>query len=301
MRSVRRRAAAASVANRRETTRRDPAPSRWRYRYNRLMLSPGFTRFLRTGVPLILVSAISAIWVSQPANRELLMEKYAEVRDDFRNRPEFMVGSLAVKGADADLARQIGEVVQLEFPISSFELDLEGLRETVSAVNAVESARLQVRSGGILEVEVVQREPVAVWRAQDGLKLVDDTGAFIAPLEARADRPDLPLIVGDGARDALDEALALYAAARPLGEDMRGLVRMGERRWDVVLAGDQRVLLPSDGAVQALERVIALHEAKDLFGRDISAVDMRNAERPTLRLNPPAMAALRRTSETDGD
>ena len=34
-------------ANRAEQPRRDPAPSRWGYRYQRLMLTPGFRRLLR--------------------------------------------------------------------------------------------------------------------------------------------------------------------------------------------------------------------------------------------------------------
>ena len=60
-----------------------------------------------------------------------------------------------------------------------------------------------------------------------------------------------------------------------LAERLRGLVRMGERRWDLVLDRDQRILLPEDGAVEALERVIALDEAQDILSRDILQVDLR--------------------------
>jgi hypothetical protein len=44
------------------------------------------------------------------------------------------------------------------------------------------------------------------------------------------------------------EALALVAAARPAVPRLRGLVRMGERRWDLVLDRDQRILLPETRA-----------------------------------------------------
>ncbi|KGB80461.1 hypothetical protein JT55_18935 [Rhodovulum sp. NI22] len=69
---------------------------------------------------------------------------------------------------------------------------------------------------------------------------------------------------------------------------------MGERRWDVVLDRDQRILLPERGAVEALERVIALDQAEDMLERDLMAVDMRNADRPTLRMSPEAVEELRR-------
>ena len=87
----------------------------------------------------------------------------------------------------------------------------------------------------------------------------------------------------------MGEALALMVAARPLGARVRGLVRMGERRWDVVLDRDQRILLPSANPVRALERVIVLNQGSELLERDVVAVDMRLAERPTLRMSSNAV------------
>ena len=69
---------------------------------------------------------------------------------------------------------------------------------------------------------------------------------------------------------------------------------MGERRWDVVLDRDQRIMLPETGSVEALEQVIALDQAQDLLARDISVVDMRNAHRPTLRMGGAAVQELRK-------
>jgi cell division protein FtsQ len=67
---------------------------------------------------------------------------------------------------------------------------------------------------------------------------------------------------------------------------------MGERRWDMVLDRDQRILLPEEDPVAALQRVMALHKAQDMLERDISIVDMRNGARPTIRLNQPALNVL---------
>ena len=85
-------------------------------------------------------------------------------------------------------------------------------------------------------------------------------------------------------RANLDGSLALIRAAAPLTDRMRGLVRMGERRWDVVLDRGQRIMLPETGAVRALERALAMDAAVDMLGREIAAVDLRLPRRPTLRL-----------------
>ena len=111
-------------------------------------------------------------------------------------------------------------------------------------------------------------------------------------IEARGDRLDLPLIAGDGAQDHIGEALALFRATGPVAGRVRGLVRMGERRWDIVFDNGQRILLPTEAPVAALDRVMALHMAQDMLSRDVAAIDMRNGDRPTLRLNPLAAAAI---------
>ena len=86
------------------------------------------------------------------------------------------------------------------------------------------------------------------------------------------------------------EAMEILAAADEISDRLRGLVRMGERRWDVLLDRDQRILLPEVNPVRALERVIVLSEAKDLLARDVVAVDMRLSARPTLRMSEGTQA-----------
>jgi len=147
---------------------------------------------------------------------------------------------------------------------------------------------VRIKPGGILQVDVEPRTPVVIWRTVEGLKLIDVTGAFVEPLAYRMDRPDLPLIAGDGADGHVKEVLNLYRAAAPLGSRLRGIVRVGSRRWDVVLDRDQRILLPESGAVQALERVIALDGPQDILSRDINRVDMRLGARPTVKMSKNA-------------
>jgi cell division protein FtsQ len=273
--------------------RRDPAPSVWSYRYQRLMLTPFYRRLLRVGLPIGAVLVVALLWLSSDANRAALFGRIEAMKDAVRERPEFMVTALEITGADRALGTAIREVARVDLPVSSFNLDLDALRLHVTDLTAVRSAQVRVTPAGTLEIAVVQRVPVAVWRYADGLRLIDAEGVMTGMIAERADRPDLPLIAGDGAKDAIDEALALFAAAAPIAPRVRGLVRMGERRWDMVLDNDLRILLPSEHPVQALERVIALHQAQKMLDRDIAAVDMRLGERPTLRLHPTALTSLR--------
>jgi cell division protein FtsQ len=276
------------------TARPDPAPSRLKYRMERLMLTPLFRVLLRFGLPCLLTFGIASWWLSYDDNRMKIIDTYADLRSQVESRPEFMVNMMVVDGASDIVADGIRQMLPLDFPISSFDLDLEAMRATVVALDPVKSARLYVRQGNVLQVDVVERIPVVLWRNERGLQLLDNEGVLVGPAFVRADWPELPLIVGDGADKYVTEALDLVAAAEPLSTRLRGLVRMGERRWDVVLDRDQRILLPETEAVQALERVIAMDQAVDMLERDLVAVDLRLPNRPTLRMTDGAVQELLR-------
>ncbi len=271
------------------TPRNDPAPSRWSYRYQRLMLTPLFRRVLRVGVPFCLTFGLATAYLSDEERREQLLLTYADIRHQVETRPEFMVNLLAVEGASTEVAEEIREIFPIEFPVSSFDLDLDELRQTIKALPAIADVDVRIRHGGVLAAEVTEREPVALWRNRDGLGVVDLEGVRIADLQSRSDRPDLPVVAGKGANRAVPEALSILAAAAPLEGRVRGIVRVGERRWDLVLDRDQRILLPERNPVRAIERVIVLGDVQDMLERDLVAVDMRLSARPTIRMNARAV------------
>jgi cell division protein FtsQ len=282
-------AAAASAAR----APRDPAPSRLSYRMNRLWLTPLFRAFLQVGVPGFAAALAIGLWLSDEDRRAAIAGKGAEIVRQVQERPEFMVNLMSVEGASPEIDAAVRTALPVHFPVSSFDLDLEAMRAAVSEIDAVASADLRIRPGGILEVTVVERVPAVLWRGPNGLMLLDAGGHRVGPAESRLARPDLPLIAGEGADRAVPEALRLIEAAAPVGPRLRGLVRMGERRWDVVLDRGQRILLPAEGAVEALERVMALAEAEEMLERDVTVIDMRFGQRPTLRLSPAALETFR--------
>jgi len=187
------------------------------------------------------------------------------------------------------VAQDIREVLNIDFPISSFDLDSAQMRETILGLDPVKEARVNVHWGEMVQIEIEERRPAIIWRRREALELLDETGAYVRTASSRLDYPQLNLIAGAGADQHVAQALALYAAARPLAERLRGMVYVGQRRWDVALDRDQRLMLPERDPVQALERIIGLDQAQDLLARDIEVVDMRLEKRMTLRLGEEAL------------
>ncbi len=282
-------------------SRPDPAPSRWSYRYQRLMLTPFFRKVLRVGIPFCLAFGTATAYLSDEVRRERLVLAYTDIRHRIETRPEFMVNLLAIEGASAGVQEEIREIFPIEFPISSFDLELDHIRKLIKDLPPVADVSVHIRQGGMLVAKVVEREPVALWRSRDGLAMVDVDGVRVAELDSRTDRPDLPVVAGLGADKAIPEALNILTAAAPLVGRVRGLVRVGERRWDLVLDRDQRILLPEHNPVRAVERVIVLGEVQDMLERDLVAVDMRMAVRPTIRMNERAVEEWWRVRKISAD
>ena len=287
-----------------EPIRRDPAPSRWAYKMQRLWLTPIVRRLTRVGVPTFVLVFAVGIYLSDEGRRAALGETFAAFRDEVKNRPEFMVSLLSVEGASPPLAEMVRGTLAVPLPQSSLDLDLAAAHDRVAALPAVKSVLVRIQSGGILQVEVEEREPAVVWRAPEGLMLLDENGPRSAGIDDRLARADLPVLAGEGADKAVPEAMDLIVGAGPFLPRLRGLVRMGDRRWDMVLDRDQRILLPALDPLKALDMLIALDQAQNLMARDIQTVDLRIPARPALRLAPHALAEMRRargilTSESE--
>ena len=275
--------------------RRDPAPSRWAYRMQRLWLTPLFRVTMRIGMPAFFIVLAMGIYLSDASRRDAFVNLATVTKDKVTERPMFMVNLLSINGASPELADAVRQKLDLRLPQSSLSLDLDAIRVDAERLDAVETAVVRLGAGNVLEVTITERTPAWVWRTEQGPMLLDATGHRIAGLANREDRADLPLVAGDGADKAVLEAQAVLAAASPWAPRIRGLVRVSDRRWDLMLDRDQTILLPADGPVAAIEGLIALDKAEHILDRDLTAIDLRNPLRPVLRLAPPAMNALRQS------
>lgn len=270
--------------NQPQMARLDPSASRLKYRMERLMLTPLVRGGLRV-LPYAAVLGAAGAWLSFADNRALLGSYYEAGRDIVAERPEFQVNLMAVDGGSALVSDAVRQVLPVDFPISSMDLDLEDMKTRVLELEPVKSAELRIKQN-VLHVTVTERSPSVLWRQETGaLVMLDHEGALVGPAQARAQHVTLPVIAGEGAKDAVTEALELFAVIGPLAARLRGFERMGDRRWDVVLDRDQRIMLPETGAVRALERTIAMDQAVDMLSRDLLAVDLRLPRRPTLRMS----------------
>lgn len=276
--------------------RREPGPSRLAYRLNRLWLTPLYRRLLRVGLPAFLVCLIGGLWLADDTRRANLTGAMTAMVDRIQSQEAFMVHSMEIEGASPAVEKGLRAMLPVTLPASSFDIDLPELRASVERLDAIEKMELRIKPGGVLSAVVTERKPAILWRHARGLDLLDAEGHRVASITSRDMRADLPMIAGEGAGAHAAEALALIDLAGPILPRLRGLERMGERRWDVVLDRNQRIMLPTDRPLAALQAVLAMDREDGLLGRDVVAVDMRDPSRPVLRMGLAAQNTLRRSA-----
>ena len=263
--------------------KRDPAPSRLGYKFSRWMLSPFIKKSVFFGMPLIILLLPVFIFLKDQNNKNLVEEIVLDFYRKIIERPEFMLSALSIQGSSDSLNAEIREILGLNFPISSFDLDLADLRNRVLSLPPVETAEVRLEGSSILHVKVKEKVPALLLKDDTGIHVLNKNGDYIRPLLSIEYGSKLPVITGEGAQKAAAEAFILFSALYDKLDEVRGLVLVGGRRWNIVLKSGQVIMLPEKKSEQAVQKILILDKAEKILSRDIAVFDFRLPYRITLR------------------
>ena len=271
----------------------DPAPSRIAYRIMRLMLIPRLRLIFTLGFPSLLIFCATLglfininVWENISAIKKDLKLAFVE-------RPEFMIKVASIDGSSDELANEIREILPLDFPVSYFDLDIKYLHKVVNEIPAVASAAIKISAGGVLQINVAEKSPSFIWRKDNIMSVIDETGSFIRIANSRVDYPKLPLVVGEAADLAVSEISSLMEANEYFKDHVRAFIRVGERRWDLILENNVRIMLPQREFLAAFDRLMLMNEAGQLLSGRLSNIDMRLVVRPTVRVDTVSVDPLK--------
>ena len=277
----------------------DPAPSRIAYRMMRLMLIPRLRLIFTLGFPSLLIFCATLglfininVWENISAIKKDLKLAFVE-------RPEFMIKVASIDGSSDELANEIREILPLDFPVSYFDLDIKYLHKVVNEIPAVASAAIKISVGGVLQINVTEKSPAFIWRKDNVMSVIDETGSFIRIANSRIDYPKLPLVIGEAADLAVSEISSLMQANEYFKDHVRAFIRVGERRWDLILENNVRIMLPQREFLAAFDRLMLMNEAGSLLSGRLSNIDMRLVVRPTVRVDTVSVDPLRTNSNGD--
>ena len=277
----------------------DPAPSIISYRLMRLMLIPRLRLILTLGIPSLVIICGTLVLLLNINLHENIEALKKDLKRALVERPEFMIKVASVDGASDELAHEIREIMPLDFPVSYFDLDIKYLHKVLNDIPAVESAAIKVTVSGVLQIDISERTPAFIWRKDDVISVIDEKGKFIRLATSRLDYPELPLVIGEAANLSIADISSLMEDNQYFLDQVRAFVRVGERRWDLVLDNNLRIMLPQTEFLAAFDRLMLMNHTGSLFSNQLSTIDMRLVERPTVRVGAVSVDPLMYNSSGD--
>lgn len=200
------------------------------------------------------------------------------------NTPEArLIEALAVKEGD---------------PILGFSVDAARARlETLPWIAHVSVER---RLPAEIHVELTEGRPFAIWQNQNNFVLVDRDGATVADEDVTR-FGELPLIVGNGAPAQAGHIVDLLRNYPQLHDRIDAYVRVGERRWNLLLRNKTLIMLPEGHESEALARLTQIDAQQQLLTRPLAVIDMRLADKMYIRPRAPETASLDAGAATNAD
>ena len=143
-----------------------------------------------------------------------------------------------------------------------------------------------------LEIKIEEKKAYAIWQNKGRYAVIAKDGTVIDQIDAKDIRnSSMPFVVGAGAEKKAAELYALLARFPAIKAEVAAAVMVGERRWNLRLKSGLDIRLPDEDADVALLRLVALDRDDKILSRDITVIDLREADRVTVRLSDEAKAA----------
>lgn len=247
-------------------------------------------RGIGSSFAILFLLASATIGFFAGGHDEAFRRDHGTPRDALARWAGFGIDQIAVEGY-AELTRD--EVIAfsgLDRRASLPFLDPQDMRAKLLAVPLIAEAQITKLYPDRIRIDIRERVPYALWQIEGEVKVIAADGTAIETFsDARFLR--LPHVVGPESNLRVTEYAALVAAVPELSSQIRAGTLVAGRRWNLKLQNGVDVLLPEEGAAEALKAFWAVEKDAKVTERAVLAVDLRLKDRITLRLTEEAAAA----------
>jgi cell division protein FtsQ len=186
----------------------------------------------------------------------------------------FSLEQINVAGNQRTPADAVYGALGLTHGESIFAADPAEARARLMTLPWVADAVVRRRFPDTVAVTLFEKRPFALWQNGESLSVVERSGAVIPGQSATA-FPKLPILIGAGAPGSAAPLIDALGSQRAISARLRGVERVGQRRWDLILDRGVRVRLPESGWEDQLLELERLIVDKSVLERDVEIIDLR--------------------------
>jgi cell division protein FtsQ len=134
--------------------------------------------------------------------------------------------------------------------------DIILMKDRIEQIDWVKKATVTRTFPDTVTIYIEERTPIALWKQSNKYYLVDSEGVVIKSNQIEK-YAHLPLVSGEGAAQHIDKTLDVLKHFPDLKKKIKSMIRIRNRRWDIILFKSFVVKLPEDiRTITALETAL---------------------------------------------
>ena len=198
---------------------------------------------------------------------------------------------ITVSGLKHLTEQDVKDALAIKEGASLLDLEVNAVRARVMSLGWVKDATILRVPPNRLHIAITEYQPSILWQNNRQSYALDADGHLIAPVDPIA-YSALFRVTGNGANTAAPQLIA-WLNARP--EVMKQVIyaeRVDDLRWNLHFGNQLVIELPDHDLDAALATLTRMITEGSLLKKDVLVVDLRDPERPRMRLGEDAVRAL---------
>jgi cell division septal protein FtsQ len=126
-----------------------------------------------------------------------------------------------------------------------------------------------------ISISVVYKEGIAVFQQNSKFTIIDESGNDIVEIDRSDINPDVPTVVGNGAKKQVFSFLKTLEGYPTIRKKLNSMAYIRERRWNIIVSGGIVIKLPETDTAAALASLEAILKNPDFNRKTVRIIDMR--------------------------
>ena len=197
----------------------------------------------------------------------------------------FIIKNVDIKGIKHLNKKDILKVVGAYNRTSIFNVNFRDIYNEIKKNSWVEEVSIEKIYPNTLKINLIEKEPIAIWQNRSGNHLITKNGGVILEANLNNFKKQLPIVTGKKAHENIYSILKILNINKKLTKNIWSLTFVNQRRWDIHFNQGLTIRLPSINVREAWEKIILLNAKFNILNLDLTELDLRNSDKILGKIN----------------
>ena len=232
--------------------------------------------FLLTFITLLLFT----IFLSQIDHN-----KQIKIFNNFLMNKGFYIKNIEVLGIKNISEETVVKIVTAENKTNIFNVNLSNIYNNLNDNDWVRDLYVERVLPDTIKINIKEKQPIGIWQYEMSNKLITKYGEIITTGNVNKFKNNLPIIHGNYANKNAYSIIKILRKNKVFAKNIWSLTYINNRRWNLHFKQGIIVLLPSNGVLEAWNKIIKLQKEYNVLNLGLTELDFRNPSKILGKIN----------------